>query len=103
MIGSQLVVLFELLGGLGHKQARVGVSVGGMHEHQTADVQTPGGVLLDTSVIIDGRIADIARTGFLAGTLLIPRFVLNELQYIADSADSLRRQRGRRGMEILYP
>ena len=52
-------------------------------------------------MIIDGRIADIARTGFLAGTLLIPRFVLNELQYIADSADSLRRQRGRRGMEVL--
>jgi len=58
-------------------------------------------VLLDTSVIIDGRIADIARTGFLSGTLLIPRFVLNELQYIADSADALRRQRGRRGMEVL--
>lgn len=58
-------------------------------------------ILLDTSVIIDGRIADIARTGFLAGTLLIPRFVLNELQYIADSPDSLRRQRGRRGMEVL--
>lgn len=58
-------------------------------------------ILLDTSVIIDGRIADIARTGFLAGTLLIPRFVLNELQYIADSSDSLRRQRGRRGMEVI--
>lgn len=58
-------------------------------------------ILLDTSVIIDGRIADIARTGFLPGTLLIPRFVLNELQYIADSPDALRRQRGRRGMEVL--
>jgi uncharacterized protein YacL len=58
-------------------------------------------VLMDTSVIIDGRILDIAKTGFLSGTLLIPRFVLNELQYIADSADGLRRQRGRRGMEIL--
>jgi len=58
-------------------------------------------ILLDTSVIIDGRIADIARTGFLSGTLLIPRFVLNELQYIADSSDALRRQRGRRGMEVL--
>ena len=58
-------------------------------------------ILLDTSVIIDGRIADIAKTGFLFGTLLIPRFVLNELQYIADSADSLRRQRGRRGIEVL--
>ena len=65
----------------------------------------PGGVgrniLLDTSVIIDGRITDIARTGFLVGTLIIPRFVLNELQYIADSPDVLRRQRGRRGMEVL--
>lgn len=58
-------------------------------------------ILLDTSVIIDGRIADIARTGFLVGTLLIPRFVLNELQYIADSADALRRQRGRRGIEVI--
>lgn len=58
-------------------------------------------ILLDTSVIIDGRIADIARTGFLPGALLITRFVLQELQYIADSADSLRRQRGRRGMEVL--
>jgi len=58
-------------------------------------------ILLDTSVIIDGRVADIARVGFLPGTLLIPRFVLNELQYIADSSDGLRRQRGRRGMEVL--
>lgn len=58
-------------------------------------------ILLDTSVIIDGRVADIAKTGFLPGILLIPRFVLNELQYIADSPDSLRRQRGRRGMEVL--
>ena len=58
-------------------------------------------ILLDTSVIIDGRVADIARVGFLPGTLLVPRFVLNELQYIADSSDGLRRQRGRRGMEVL--
>jgi uncharacterized protein YacL len=58
-------------------------------------------ILVDTSVIIDGRIADIASTGFLVGELVIPRFVLDELQHIADSADGLRRQRGRRGMEIL--
>lgn len=70
---------------------------------ETAPLSNEGSrtVLLDTSVIIDGRIADIAHTGFLSGTLLIPRFVLNELQYIADSPDSLRRQRGRRGMEVL--
>lgn len=56
---------------------------------------------MDTSAIIDGRIADIAKTGFLGGTLIVPRFVLNELQFVSDSADSLRRQRGRRGMDIL--
>ncbi|TFH37981.1 MAG: TRAM domain-containing protein [Anaerolineales bacterium] len=58
-------------------------------------------VLLDTSVIIDGRIADIARTGFISGPMLVPSFVLNELQHIADSSDGLRRQRGRRGLDIL--
>lgn len=58
-------------------------------------------VLLDTSVIIDGRIADIARTGFIAGPMLVPSFVLVELQHIADSSDGLRRQRGRRGLDIL--
>lgn len=57
--------------------------------------------LLDTSVIIDGRIADIVETGFLEGTLLIPVFVLEELQRIADSADALKRVRGRRGLDIL--
>ena len=58
-------------------------------------------ILLDTSVIIDGRIADIARTGFISGQMLVPSFVLIELQHIADSSDSLRRQRGRRGLDIL--
>jgi uncharacterized protein YacL len=58
-------------------------------------------LILDTSVIIDGRVADIAETGFLAGTLIIPQFVLRELQQIADSADSIKRNRGRRGLDIL--
>lgn len=58
-------------------------------------------LLLDTSVIIDGRVADVAKAGFLLGRLAVPRFVLNELQYVADSADSLRRNRGRRGLEVL--
>jgi uncharacterized protein YacL len=58
-------------------------------------------VLLDTSVIIDGRIADISLTGFIMGTMLVPRFVLNELQHIADSPDMLRRNRGRRGLDML--
>lgn len=57
--------------------------------------------ILDTSVIIDGRIADICETGFLEGNLVVPRFILQELQKIADSADSLRRNRGRRGLDIL--
>ncbi len=57
--------------------------------------------ILDTSVIIDGRIADICDTGFLEGNLMVPRFVLDELQYIADSSDSMKRARGRRGLEIL--
>ena len=58
-------------------------------------------VLLDTSVVIDGRIADISQTGFITGTMLVPRFVLNELQHIADSPDALRRNRGRRGLDML--
>jgi uncharacterized protein YacL len=57
--------------------------------------------ILDTSVIIDGRIADICKTGFLEGTLVIPEFVLEELQHIADSSDVLKRNRGRRGLDIL--
>ena len=57
--------------------------------------------ILDTSVIIDGRIADVCETGFLDGTLVIPQFVLKELQLVADSSDSLKRNRGRRGLDIL--
>jgi len=57
--------------------------------------------ILDTSVIIDGRIADICKTGFLDGTMVIPEFVLEELQHIADSSDLLKRNRGRRGLDIL--
>ncbi len=58
-------------------------------------------ILLDTSVIIDGRITDISKSGFIRSTLLVPNFVLMELQHIADSADALRRNRGRRGMDVL--
>jgi uncharacterized protein YacL len=60
-----------------------------------------GGKILDTSVIIDGRVADICETDFLEGPLVIPQFVLQELQHIADSADNLKRARGRRGLDIL--
>jgi uncharacterized protein YacL len=58
-------------------------------------------ILVDTSAIIDGRIADLTVTGFLNGSLVVPRFVLDELRHIADSSDSLRRNRGRRGLEVL--
>ncbi len=58
--------------------------------------------ILDTSVIIDGRIADITETGFIEGSLMIPQFVLNELQHIADSSDSIKRTRGKRGLEVLH-
>lgn len=57
--------------------------------------------ILDTSVIIDGRVAEIVETGFLDGTLVVPQFVLKELQFIADSSDALKRNRGRRGLDIL--
>jgi uncharacterized protein YacL len=87
------------------RQLDIANIVGGLTSHREQGIgnATPSTrtILLDTSVIIDGRVADIAKTGFLPGTLLIPRFVLNELQYIADSSESLRRQRGRRGMEVL--
>jgi len=58
--------------------------------------------ILDTSVIIDGRIADITETGFIEGPLIIPQFILNELQHIADSSDSIKRTRGKRGLEVLH-
>jgi uncharacterized protein YacL len=74
-------------------------ALGGIFVEKGAGKSHP--LLLDTSVIIDGRVADIAETGFLAGTLVIPQFVLRELQQIADSADSIKRNRGRRGLDIL--
>lgn len=85
----------------------------GMHKGEMLNLQALGGVfegdravqqlrkVLDTSVIIDGRIADVCETHFLEGTLVIPQFVLRELQLVADSADALKRQRGRRGLEVL--
>lgn len=67
-------------------------------EHEVQDKKLK---ILDTSVIIDGRIADICQTGFLEGIIVIPQFVLEELQHIADSSDVLKRNRGRRGLDIL--
>lgn len=87
-------MLQGLRGRIFHSEAAA-VPAGGAEEH------CKPAVLLDTSVIIDGRIADICRTGFIQGELIVPLFVLNELQHVADSADTLRRNRGRRGLEIL--
>lgn len=67
----------------------------------TSNEQKSSYKLLDTSVIIDGRIADISSTGFIEGILVVPQFVLTELQHIADSSDTLKRTRGRRGLDIL--
>ncbi len=67
----------------------------------TASTEAEPQIVVDTSVLIDGRIAEIVESGFVYGTLIVPRFVLEELQHIADSSDSLRRNRGRRGLEIL--
>jgi uncharacterized protein YacL len=84
-----LIAAAEGLGLLKRRPIEAGAQPGGPH------------VLVDTSAIIDGRIADIAESGFLYGTLVIPRFVLDEVQRLADSSDTLRRTRGRRGLEIL--
>jgi uncharacterized protein YacL len=70
-------------------------------EEDNEKTENPSLKILDTSVIIDGRIADICQTGFLEGTIVIPQFVLGELQHIADSSDVLKRNRGRRGLDIL--
>jgi uncharacterized protein YacL len=86
--------------------------VSGANKGEFLDLTSLGGIftdasvrkfckVLDTSVIIDGRVADICKTGFLEGTLVVPHFVLRELQQIADSADSAKRNRGRRGLDVL--
>jgi uncharacterized protein YacL len=93
--------------GPAHRTARMdnilttGPLRGGEELGSSERMQSERYLLVDTSAIIDGRIADISKTGFLDGTLLVPRFVLNELQHIADSPDAMRRARGRRGLDIL--
>lgn len=71
---------------------------------EIGDIPTPEGqnlMLIDTSVLIDGRILPVVNSGFMSGTLLVPQFVLGEIQHIADSSDSLRRAKGRRGLDIV--
>ena len=79
----------------GGKQARLG------RRNLEKQTSAPTGKILDTSVIIDGRIFDICKTGFVEGPLIAPQFVLAELRHIADSSDPLRRNRGRRGLDVL--
>jgi len=89
---NELITLFSLPQRVGKRKNNTEEEV----ERQSATFK-----ILDTSVIIDGRIADICQTGFLEGTMIIPQFVLEELQHIADSSDTLKRNRGRRGLDIL--
>lgn len=84
-----------------HKEERHKEKEKEHEKEQSSRLQPVTQILLDTSAIIDGRIADISQTGFVSGALIVPRFVLNELQRIADSADTMRRNRGRRGLEML--
>jgi uncharacterized protein YacL len=74
----------------------------GKTDSQLPDSGSATDKILDTSVIIDGRIADLCETGFLEGTFILPQFILQELQHIADSSDSMKRARGRRGLDILH-
>lgn len=113
IIGDFLPIIISCL--LGYMGFQVGFrkrdelmsvfSIGRFSKHkkeETANKPRTGDFkLLDTSVIIDGRIADICKTGFIEGVLVIPQFVLEELQHIADSSDVLKRNRGRRGLDIL--
>jgi uncharacterized protein YacL len=101
------VSLFFGLGMIGlvvakrHDLLRAAESVGLLRRKPSDDRAGSPHILVDTSAIIDGRIAEIAESGFLYGTLTVPRFVLGEIQRLADSSDGLRRLRGRRGLDIL--
>lgn len=110
LLNDQQITL-PLLGGIygvcGYTGLRVGFKKGeeiqfsGWNPFSKSAPRGERAKILDTSVIIDGRISDITETGFLEGPLLIPQFVLNELQHIADSSDPVKRTRGKRGLEVL--
>jgi uncharacterized protein YacL len=106
--GSREIVFFVLLGVLGWGGLLAGLKKGqaltvpGLFRIFRGEAQPELLKLLDTSVIIDGRIADVADAGFLEGAFVVPQFILHELQHIADSPDSLKRARGRRGLDVLH-
>jgi uncharacterized protein YacL len=87
--------------GLGGGAAPMTGAMAGAHPERGEAASASGAKVLDTSSVIDGRIADLCRTGFLEGPLLVPEFVLDELRHIADSSDPLKRNRGRRGLDVL--
>ncbi|MQF64577.1 PIN domain nuclease [SAR202 cluster bacterium AC-409-J13_OGT_754m] len=100
LIVSGILGITGLVLGIQRSQDFRGINTFSKRENRfTAHIN--GDILVDTSAIIDGRIADLTNTGFVGGTLIIPRFVLDELRHIADSSDTLRRTRGRRGLEVL--
>jgi len=87
-----------------HIGIRIGINKGREAEDASRKYSTKGGgeaKILDTSVIIDGRIADVAEAGFISGPLIIPKFIIKELQHIADSTEPIKRVRGRRGLDVL--
>jgi uncharacterized protein YacL len=105
-IGFPIIVIFQLI--LGYVGFIVGwfksdeVSFGSIGQAKTGNTEPKyTNKILDTSVIIDGRISDIVETGFLEGEMIVPKFVLKELQQVADSSDPLKRSRGRRGLDML--
>ena len=109
VVGNILPIIFAVF--LGYVGGYLGFGVARKREPRDAESPTRGRALksggksapkvLDTSVIIDGRIADILETGFIEGPIVVPQFVLDELRHIADSADVLKRNRGRRGLDVL--
>ncbi len=98
LLGVGILYLGIRIGALKFREMTVG-SVRSLLQAKAAD---EGNKILDTSVIIDGRIADVCETGFVEGKFIVPQFVLKELQQIADSGDPLKRNRGRRGLDILH-
>jgi uncharacterized protein YacL len=101
VVASGALAYFGLVTMLIHRQAIFGM-IGFRRPSLSGGVPPPSRPLLvDSSAIIDGRIADVSSTGFVGGTLVVPRFVLEEVQHIADSSDPLRRNRGRRGLEVI--
>ena len=103
MVSLVLGMVGLLLGGIRGRdvQAVFPTLESAVHTNGVEPETRTGKILVDTSVIIDGRIADLTCTGFVEGTLVVPIFILDELRHIADSSDPLRRNRGRRGLEVL--